>query len=332
MQGDGTLLLRRTDVAELLTLEECIDAVEEVFRLQGEGKVPPSGILGVKTPRGGLHIKAGFLPGDKSYVVAKANTNFPGNGQQFGLPTIQGVIIVCDAENGQPLAVLDSIDVTIKRTAAASAVAAKHLARPNSNIATICGCGRQGRAQLRAVHAVRPLKRIFAFDLDERVTKDFVNDLAAELKLEIEVARDLRRAIWESDICVTCTPSRKFFVRKEDVPSGCFIAAVGADDEHKQEIDPALLASCKVVADSLEQCSTIGDLHHAISGGLMRRENVFAELAEVVAGRKPGRTSDDEVIVFDSTGVAIEDAVTAATVYEKARAANLGTYFNFAAT
>jgi alanine dehydrogenase len=330
MQTKGTLLLRRTDVAELLTLEECIGAVERVFRLQGEGKVPPSGILGVKAPRGGLHVKAGFLPGDKSYVVAKANTNFPGNGQQFGLPTIQGVIVVYDAENGHPLAVLDSIEVTIKRTAAASAVAAKYLARPNSSIATVCGCGRQGRAQLRAMHAVLPLKKVFAFDLDERVTKDLVHELAAELKLEIEAVRDLR-AIRESDICVTCTPSREFFVRKEDVPPGCFIAAVGADDEHKQEIDPALMASCKVVADSLEQCSAIGDVHHAISQGLMRRENVYAELAEIVAGQKPGRTSEDEIILFDSTGVAMEDAIAAATVYEKARAANLGTYFNFAA-
>lgn len=331
MQTDGTLLLCRREVAELLTLEDCIDAVEKVFRWQGEGKVPAPGILGVKAVGGGLHVKAGLLPGYKSYVVAKANTNFPENAQRFDLPTIQGVIIVCDGENGSPLAVLDSIDVTIKRTAAASAVAAKYLARPDSSVGTICGCGIQGRAQLRALHSVLPLKKIFAFDLDERAAKTFAAELADELKLKIEVVRDLRDAIRQSDVCATCTPSRKFFVHKEDVPPGTFIAAVGADDEHKQEIDPALMASCKIVADSLEQCITNGDLHHAISQGLMRREKVYAELAEVVSGRKPGRTSDDEIIVFDSTGVAIEDAITAVTVYEKARATHLGTYFNFAA-
>ena len=328
MQSEGTLLLRRTDVAGLLNLKECIDAVENIFRLQGEGKVPVSKILGIHASQGGLHIKAGLLPGDRSYVVVKANTNFPENAQRFGLPTIQGLIIVCDAENGFPLAVLDSMDVTIKRTAAASAVAAKYLARKNSSVGTICGCGRQGRAQLRAMLAVLPLKKIYAFDLDERAAKSFPTELADEA--EIEAVRDLRRAIQESDICVTCTPSRKFIVNKGDVSPGTFIAAVGADNEDKQEIDPALMASSKVIVDSLEQCSSIGDLHHAISQGLMRQENVYAELAEIVAGQKPGRTSEEEIIIFDSTGVAIEDAITAATVYEKAQATHMGNYFNFA--
>ena len=121
------------------------------------------------------------------------------------------------------------------------------------------------------------------------------------------------------------------FVRKEDVVPGTFIAAVGADDTHKQEIDPALMASAKVVADSLEQSCTIGDTHHAIDQGLMRKEDVYAELSEIVAGRKPGRTSDEEIIVFDSTGVAIEDAVAAVAVYEKANADKTAQRFHFAA-
>ena len=331
MQSEGTLLLPRRDVAELLRLEDCIIAVEKIFRLQGEGKMPASGILGIKAAAGGLHVKAGILPGAKSYVVAKLNTNFPGNSARFGLPTIQGVIVLLDAENGCPLAVLDSIDVTIKRTAAASAVAAKYLARMNSSVGTICGCGQQARAQLRALHSVRPLKKVYAFDLNEHAAQNLAEELADELHLEIEPVRDLRRAIQQSDICVTCTPAREFFVHKEDVPPGTFIAAVGADDAHKQEIDPTLMASAKVVADHLEQCCTIGDLHHAISAGMMRKENVHADLGEIVAGRKPGRTSDDEIIIFDSTGVAIEDAIAAAVVYEKARAAKSGTYFDFAA-
>jgi alanine dehydrogenase len=331
MQFEGTLFLRRSEVAQLLTLEECIDAVEKVFRWQGEGKVPVPAILGVAAPRGGLHVKAGLLPGERSYLVAKLNTNFPGNVQQFGLPTIQGVIVICDAENGCPLAIFDSIDITIKRTAAATAVAAKYLARPNSRVATICGCGNQGRAQLRALHAVLPLEKIYAFDQEEQVAENFAADLVQELQLKIEVVRDLHPVIRKSDVCVTCTPSHEFLVHKTDVSRGTFIAAVGADNEDKQEIDPELMASCKGVADSLEQCSTIGDLHHAISRGLMRKEHVYAELADVVAGKRPGRTSEDEIIVFDSTGVAIEDAVAAVAVYEKVRTPDIGTYFQFAA-
>jgi ornithine cyclodeaminase/alanine dehydrogenase-like protein (mu-crystallin family) len=331
MQAEGTVLLRRSDVEDVLSLRDCIDAVEEVFRLQGQGKIPSSEILGVKAPNGGLHVKAALLPRGRSYIVAKLNTNFPVNRTQSRSPTIQGLIAVYDAEDGRPLAVLDSIDITIKRTAAASAVAAKYLARKNSSVATICGCGEQGRAQLRALHSVLPLNKIHAFDLDDRAATDLAAELSHELKLDIEPTRDLPTAIQKSDVCVTCTTSTEFFVRKEDVASGTFIAAVGADDAHKQEIDPALIATAKVVADSLEQSCAIGDTHHAIARRLMRKEDVYAELGEIVAGKKSGRASDDEIFIFDSTGVAIEDAVAAAAVYEKARAAGIGTYFQFAA-
>ena len=331
MKPEATLLVRRSDVEELLSLPDCIDAVEEVLRLQGQGKIPRSEILAVKTPNGGLHVKATLLPRGQSYIVAKLNTNFPGNRTRSRLPTIQGLIAVYDAENGRTLAVLDSVEITIKRTAAASAVAAKYLARKDSSVATICGSGEQGRAQLRAIQSVVPLKKIYAFDLNERTMTELANQLSAELKIDIEPTRDLPSAIQKSDVCVTCTTASEFFVRKEDVAPGTFIAAVGADDAYKQEIDPALIASAKVVADSLNQSCAIGDTHHAIAKGLMRKEDVYAELGEIVAGKKSGRTTDDEIIIFDSTGVAMEDAVAAAAVYEKARARNIGTYFEFAA-
>lgn len=330
MQFEGTLLLRRTDIQRLLSLRDCIAAVESVFRLQGQGKIPAPGILGVKATGGGLHVKAGLLPGDRNYLVAKLNANFPGNNTHFGLPTIQGMIVVFDAANGLPLAVLDSIDITLKRTAAASAVAAKYLARKDSSVATICGCGQQGRAQLRAVLLVIPLTKIYAFDVNEHAAFNFRNELLSELPIDIELVRDLAGAIKKSDVCITCTTATEFFVRKGDVRPGTFVAAVGADAEHKQEIDPDLIASAKVVADSLDQSCAIGDVHHAIAHGLMRKGDVYGELCEIVAGHKIGRDVDDEIIVFDSTGVAIEDAVAAAAVYEKALANGIGTDFDFA--
>jgi ornithine cyclodeaminase/alanine dehydrogenase len=330
MIADGTLLLSRGEVDRLLSIPVCIDAVENVFRLQGEGKVPAPDILAVKTPQGGLHVKAGLLPGEKSYIVAKLNSNFPQNRPLHDLPTIQGLVVLYDGENGRPLAVLDSIDITIKRTAAASAVAAKYLARPNSSVATLCGCGQQAGAQLRALCAVLPLRKIYGFDLDRSAAQDFATKLSDELQLDIEPVGDLGPALQKSDVCITCTTANKFFIRKDEIVPGTFIAAVGADDAHKQEIDPALMASTKVVADSLEQSCSIGDTHHAIDQGLMRKQDVFAELSEIVAGRKPGRTSDHEIFVFDSTGVAIEDAVAAVAVYEKASADKLTQRFHFA--
>ena len=121
-----------------------------------------------------------------------------------------------------------------------------------------------------------------------------------------------------TDICVTCTPSTRFFLRQDHVQPGTFIAAVGADSETKQELEPELLARNKIVVDVMEQCASIGELHHAVAGGLMTKEQVHAELGSVVAGKKPGRTSADEIIVFDSTGMALQDVITAATVYTNA--------------
>ena len=330
MEAESPLLLNRTDVQKLLSLTECVAAVERVFRLQGEGKIPSSGILGVRTQSGGLHVKIACLSGAKNYIVAKLNTNFAQNYARFGMPTIQGVIVLYDADNGRLLAVLDSIEITLKRTAAATAVAAKYLARKNSAVATICGCGEQGRAQIRALSLIFRFGKVHAFDIDSNASLRFAAELSRELKIDMEPVSTLPGAIRNSDVVVTCTPATEFFVRKEDVAPGTFIAAVGADDSHKNEIDPALLASAKVVADTLEHICSSGDTHHAIVAGLMQEENIYAELAEVVAGKKTGRASEAEITIFDSTGVAIEDAAAAAFVFEKALTIGIGNHFEFA--
>ena len=195
METKSTLLLNRSDVRELLGLTECIDAVEMVFRRQGEGKIPPSGILGVRTQGGGLHVKTARLTGAKNYIAVKLNTNFPQNYTRFGLPTIQGVIVLCDADNGRVLAVLDSMEITIKRTAAATAVAAKYLARKNSSVAAICGCGEQGHAHLRALSLMFPLRKVYAFDIDPNASQCLAVKLSRESRADIEPVRSLPGAI-----------------------------------------------------------------------------------------------------------------------------------------
>ena len=321
----GTLILTRRDVAALLSIEECTEAVEYVFRLYGEGKTQAPGVLGVHAHDGGFHIKAGVLQINRSYFAAKINANFPNNPKRLGLPTIQGVIVLSDAENGYPLAVMDSTEITGQRTAAATAVAAKYLARPESKTLTICGCGIQGRASVRALMGLFPLEQVFAYDVDSTRSEKFANDLSAELAIAIEAVDQLEGAALQSDICVTCTPSRQFFLKREHIAPGTFVAAVGADNEDKQELDPTLLAGSKVVADLVEQCATIGELHHALDQKVMTKDQVHAELGEVVAGTKPGRSTRDEVIIFDSTGMALQDVVTSVLVYEKAKQQGAGT-------
>jgi alanine dehydrogenase len=325
-----TLVLARRDVAALLTLDECIAAVEKAFALQGEGRALGPGILGLHVPDGGFHVKAAGLPLARLYVAVKLNANFPDNGPRRGLPTIQGVIALSDGETGRPLALMDSMEITVLRTGAATAVAARHLARPDARVATILGCGRQGRIQLAALARVRPLERAYAVDTDPAVARRFAEEASAQFALDVRPAASAAEVAPISDICVTCTPSRVPLLRREDIAAGTFIAAVGADDEDKVEIDPALMAAGTIVVDSLEQCATIGDLHHALARGALSTADVHAALADVVTGRKPGRTSAEEITIFDSTGVAIEDVAAAVAVYERALAVGLGTSIDLA--
>jgi ornithine cyclodeaminase/alanine dehydrogenase-like protein (mu-crystallin family) len=319
-----TLVLTGRDVRTLLDWDGCIAAVERAFRLHAEGQSLPPGVLGVPAPGGGFHIKAAGLRLDRLYFAAKTNANFSDNPRRRGLPAIQGVIVLCDAEDGRPLAVMDSIEVTLRRTAAATAAAARHLARPDSRVATVCGCGTQGRAQLRALVRVLPIQRVFAFDADEAAAQAYAAEMGAELGLDVRPTTGPAAGLADSDLAVTCTPSRRPLLMREDVRPGTFVAAVGADSADKQELDPRLMAAAVVVADVLDQCASIGDLHHALEAGLMSREHVHAELAEVVSGRKAGRRTRDEITVFDSTGTALQDVAAAAAVYEKAAASGLG--------
>ena len=234
------LVLSRSDVESLLDLDSCFRAVEEAFRQQGAGEARPPEALGVSAAGGGFHVKAGILGGPTPLFAAKVNGNFFDN-ERRGLPRIQGVIVVADAGTGTPFAVMDSIAITRLRTAAASAVAAKHLARPGSKVVTICGCGVQGRAQLRALARLFSFERVSCFDEREERAQHFAKELGPELGLPVTAALELRAAVSSSDVVVTCTPSKKPFLFQGFLRPGAFLSAIGADSEDKQEIDAKLL-------------------------------------------------------------------------------------------
>jgi ornithine cyclodeaminase/alanine dehydrogenase-like protein (mu-crystallin family) len=319
------LVLSRRDVLDLLTLPDCIGAVERAFRLHAEGRTLGPGVLGVPAQDGGFHIKAAGLLGERSYFAAKTNANFPQNPRRFGLPTIQGTIVLADASTGGPLAIIESGSVTALRTGAATAVAAKFLARRDARAATVVGCGVQGELQIAAIAAVLPLQRVWLLDSDYDRAESMATRAGNGLGLRVEATKDLRASLRESDVCVTCTPARRAFVMAADVPPGMFIAAVGADAQGKQEIEPSLLTAATLVVDVLDQCAEIGELQHALAAGLMTREKVHAELGDVLTGRHPGRTRDDEITIFDSSGTALQDVAAAIAVYEKACVVGRGT-------
>ncbi|MGH9419743.1 MAG: ornithine cyclodeaminase family protein, partial [Thermoanaerobaculia bacterium] len=199
-----TRILTQSDVAALLTIDDCIAAVENVFRDFGEGRIDSPQSLGVHAPNGTYHVKAAAT----DVFVAKINANFPRNPQLYGLPTIQGLIVVMDIERGTPLGILDSTLITTLRTAAASAVAAKYLARTQSRTMTIIGCGIQGEAHIDAIARVRPIAKVYAFDLDASVSDRFVRCMQQRLDIDVVQSLSIDDAVAASDIVVTCTPSR----------------------------------------------------------------------------------------------------------------------------
>jgi ornithine cyclodeaminase/alanine dehydrogenase-like protein (mu-crystallin family) len=317
----SSLILTRSEVAAAMRPADWLAAAETAFRAAAEGRATAPPPLAVAGAGGTFHAKAAALrDGGRHYVALKLNGNFPGNPDRHGLPTIQGAILLCDGETGAVLAIIDSIEVTVRRTAAATALAARHLARADAASELICGCGAQGTAQLEALLGVLPLTRCLAWDRD-RERAQALAAWAGARGLAAAVADELAPAALASEVVVTCTTSREPFLARGMVRPGTFIAAVGADSPDKNEIASALMAEAVVVADVLEQCAAMGDLRHAIAAGAMTRESVHAELAEVVAGTRPGRTSTAAITLFDSTGTGVQDVAAAAALYARAAAA-----------
>jgi ornithine cyclodeaminase/alanine dehydrogenase-like protein (mu-crystallin family) len=312
-----TLILTRAEIGRLMTGADWLAAVEAGFRASaaGEASAPPP--MALEGSGGTFHAKGATIRHGHHYAALKLNGNFPGNSAANGLPTIQGAVLLCDGETGSLLAVMDSIEVTLRRTAAATALAARYLARPDSHSILICGCGEQGTAQLDALRDVLPLKRVLAWDRDFARAEAFAEAIANP-QLEAQATRELPPSEEGCDVIVTATTARAPFLEPGHVRAGTFIAAVGADSPGKSELHAELMRGAFVVADVSAQCTAMGDLRHAIAAGAMRVGDIHGEMADLVSGRKAGRTSDDQVTIFDSTGTALEDVASAAVIYEKA--------------
>jgi len=316
MTQRDTLLLSKAYIHEHITAGAFLPAMREAFRAldRGELQNPSPGHL--QGEGGGVHIKAAAGIERFGKIVVKMNANFPGNPAR-GLPTIQGVVAVFDARSGELLALMDSIEVTARRTAAASASAAQHLARAESTRLGIVGCGTQAAYHLEALRDVFALTHVTCTDVDERRADAFARR-AESHGLAVAIARTAAQCASGVDILVTCTTSTSPILCRADVAPGCFVAAVGTDSPGKHELAPDLMASARVVPDDLAQALEMGDTRHAVRTGAMTPESIHAELRSVVSGLRAGRTSPDEVFVFDSTGMAIEDLAAADLVYAHA--------------
>lgn len=324
MRPAATLLLSRADIARAMSIADYIAAVEQAFARAADARVDVPPVVHMAAPQGGFHVKSAAFIGEPHYVAVKVNGNFPGNPRDNGLPTIQGAILLSDARNGALLAVMDSTEVTAMRTGAATAVAAKYLCPSQARSASVIGCGVQGRIQLLSLLEVLPLEHVYAADTNLQLARQFAKAMRRETGCEVVALEDFAEVTRECGVIVTCTPARRAFLGPEHVAQGTFIAAIGADSSDKQEILPALMGRAKVVADHIAQCAEMGDLHHAIEAGAMSCDDVVADLGAVVTGRTVPNIGPQDIVVFDSTGTALQDLAAAGMIYERAIAGGIG--------
>jgi ornithine cyclodeaminase/alanine dehydrogenase-like protein (mu-crystallin family) len=322
-------IITRRDIMRVMKPIDYLDAVERAFRAAATGKAYSPHPMHLPAERGGFHAKGASIALDRDYVAVKINGNFPANPAERGLPTIQGAIVLSDGSNETLLAIIDSIEITLRRTAAASALAARLLARQDADTLLICGCGEQGSAHAAALREILPIGRCLLWDRDPGRAEELAA-VVARSGIKVLILSDPGSGARDADVIACCTTAREPYLDVDMVAPGTFIAAVGADSPDKSEIAPRLMAAAKVVTDVMSQCADMGDLRHAIDAGLMTVADVHAELGQLLVGSRPGRSSPDEVFIFDSTGTGIQDVAAVAALYERCARLGAGRAVDFA--
>lgn len=323
--GTPVRILLEPEIRALIGPAEALREVREAFALLGRGEATLPGVIGLDLPDGSeVHVKAAYLHGSP-YVVVKEAGGFPGNAGQ-GLPTGSGVMLVFSASTGRlETVLLDNGYLTDLRTGAAGAIAADLLANRRVAQAGILGAGTQARFQLEGLLQVRRPERVVVWGRSEPRAEAFASEMHARFGVPVEATGSINRAVEGSEVLLTATPAREPLVREDWVFKGTHITAVGADAPGKSEVFARVLAKAdKVVADSLDQCLRLGEIHHAVEAGFLDPAQVHAELGEIVAGLKPGREREDEITVADLTGLGIQDAAVAGFVAEEAARRGLG--------
>ena len=323
-----TLLLTDKDIRRLLSMKEVIEAVELAFKEKGLGRVqmPPKPYIFYSKYNGDLRVMPSYLEELEISAVKVVNVH-PDNPVKYKLPTVMATIILVDPKNGAPIAIMGGTWITAMRTGAAGGVAAKYLARPDSRVIGIIGAGVQARTQLMALKEVlEEIEEVRVTDIVKAARERYAREMGEKLGLDVKAVDNAKKAVEGADIVVTVTPSREPIVKSEWIRPGVHINAIGADAPGKEELDPELLKRAKIVVDDLEQASHSGEINVPLAKGIITKEDIWAELGDVVAGLKPGRTSPDDITIFDSTGLAIQDAVTAALAYKKALEKGIGQF------
>jgi len=319
--SDKLLYLSQADVASVgLTMAEIVAALEQMFHEKGEGRVEMPPKPGIHTrPDAFIHAMPAYIPALESAGM-KWVSGYPGN-QRRGLPYITGLLILNDPETGIPLAVMDCVWITAQRTGAATAVAAKYLARPDSETVGILGCGVQGRSNLEALNVILPLKRVLAYDVDADVQRRYADEMSEQFGLEVEPVEEPEMAVLGCDVVVTAGPilhTPHATIKPGWFEAGAFASLVDFDSYWHPD---AMRETDKFCTDDVPQLN-----HYREVGYFQDIPPIHADLGELVTGRKPGRETDTERTMTCNLGLALDDMATGPLIYRRAMEQGIGTW------
>ncbi|MFH0848240.1 MAG: ornithine cyclodeaminase family protein [archaeon] len=319
------LVLSRRDVESIITMHDCISVVRDAFMelTQGSAKMPQR--VSISCPEGASLYMPAYLSGSKS-LACKIVSVYKNNPIRFGLPTTAGKVVLQDPESGEVTCFMDGTYLTAMRTGAASGLATQHLSRNDSEQSVgIFGSGIQARTQLWALSEVRDIAKALTFDVVTSAAKTFVEDMSKRFGIDVEVA-DSPRQVEQCDIICTATTSTNPVLDGNRVLEGTHINGIGSHTPTTRELDTTLIKRSKLIVDSREACLTeAGDIIIPIKEGVIREGHIHATLGDIISGVKAGREKEEEVTVFKSVGLAVQDAATARLVYERAIEASIGT-------
>lgn len=322
-----TLILMRCEIEKLINMHQVLRIVEAAFKAHGEGKVqmPAKIYIHLDKYHGDFRAMPAYVEGIEACGIKWVNVH-PEN-KRYGLPSVMAVIILSDPKTGFPLAIMNGTLTTNLRTGAVGGIAAKYLANKNSSKVALVGCGVQAQTQLVALNELFKIKSVKVYDCREPHAIDFIKEMKY-LCLKIERCLTIEDCVYGADIVVTTTPSRRPIVKSKWIGRGVHINAIGADAKGKEELEPAIFKRAKIVVDDVIQATHSGEINVPISKKIIKENDIYATLGEVITGKKKGRTSKDEITVFDSTGLAIQDVAVANYVYKEAVRRGFGRYAN----
>jgi alanine dehydrogenase len=321
-----TLILGRSEMIGLLTPGEYNDCVEQAYRMHGEGRY-------YMDPKG--HIVLDRFPGEweamPSYIeephaaACKWVSIRERNRERYNLPTVFSILIYTEPETGFPLAIVDGSYHTVMRTGSAAAVSVKWMARKDSRKLAIVGAGHMAEGALATCNVVFPWSEVRVWSRSQATLDDFVKVQQPKYEsFKIKPSTNLEEVVRGADVVVTVTPSRAPIVKAEWIAPGTHIAALGADKKGDQELEGALLPRARIFVDDIRQCRTDGEINVPLSQGLIRESDLAGEIGAVITGKKKGRISEDEITIFDSTGIALQDSATVPLEYKRAVEAGVG--------